>query len=45
MIALILRVALGTLAIAFIAWWLYVTYLGLKEFFKPRDKENNNIND
>ena len=39
MIALILRVALCTLGIAFIGWWLYVTYLGLKTFFKNKESE------
>lgn len=34
MIAIILRVALAILAVGFIGWWLYVTWLGLKTFFR-----------
>ena len=41
MIGLILRIALGTLSIAFIAWWLYVTFLGLKVFFESKTTKNN----
>lgn len=44
MITLILRISLGTLAIAFIAWWLYITFLGLKTFFGLDNKKNNNNN-
>ena len=36
--------AVVALAAAFVAWWLYVTYLGLKSFFgkgKNRNKGRN----
>ena len=42
MTALILRIALGTLGVGFIAWWLYITYLGLKAFFKQSKTNNTN---
>ena len=42
MAALIIRIALGTLGIGFIGWWLYITYLGLKEFFKPQSINKKN---
>ena len=42
MAALIIRIALGTLGIGFIGWWLYSTYLGLKEFFKPKSINKKN---
>ena len=38
MIAIILRVILAILAIGFIGWWLYVTWLGLKTFFRLPSK-------
>lgn len=33
MIAIVLRIVLGLLAAGFIAWYLYITWLGLKTFF------------
>ena len=42
MAALIIRIALGTLGIGFIGWWLYITYLGLKVFFKPKSINKKN---
>ena len=42
MAALIIRIALGTLGIGFIGWWLYITYLGLKAFFKPKSINKKN---
>lgn len=42
MAALIIRIALGTLGIGFIGWWLYITYLGLKEFFKSKSINKKN---
>lgn len=40
MAIMIVRVALSVLAVGFVGWWLYITYLGLKEFFKPKNKNN-----
>lgn len=34
MIAIILRIVLGLLAVGFIGWYLYITWLGLKTFFR-----------
>lgn len=42
MAVIIVRIVLGILAVGFVGWWLYITYLGLKEFFKPKNKNNNN---
>lgn len=40
MAALIIRIALGTLAVGFLGWWFYITYLGLKAFFGPKTENN-----
>lgn len=34
MIAIILRIVLGLLAVGFIGWYLYITWLDLKTFFR-----------
>lgn len=38
MATLIIRIAIGVLSVGFLGWWLYITYLGLKEFFRPKNK-------
>lgn len=40
MVAFIIAVAIGVLSVGFLGWWLYITYLGLKEFFGPKSKNN-----
>jgi len=40
MIRFIFAAGLASLAVVFIAWWLYITYLGIKTFFtKPSCKK------
>lgn len=41
MATLIIRIAIGVLSVGFLSWWLYITYLGLKEFFRPKKQEQN----
>ena len=36
MIRFIFAAGLASLAIVFIAWWIYITYLGLVVFFTKR---------
>lgn len=40
MAAFIINIAISVLSIGFLGWWFYITYLGLKEFFKPKNKNN-----
>lgn len=44
MIFFITRFVLTILTIGFLYWWIYITYLGLKEFFTNKFKKTSSTN-